>query len=521
MNTAVVTIISKNYLCYARTLMQSVTAAHPEWRQYVLMVDEISGDIDPSKEEFHLVEVARLPLPDRRRFYFRYSLLELNTAVKPWVLEWLFEHEGFDRVVYIDPDIYVFDRLTDVEEILDAGALMVLTPHLTGMLDDDGFPGELDILRTGSFNLGFIALSRHPSLGRFLKWWQGKLEFTCMVEPDKGFFYDQRWMDFAPGMFDDVVILRHDGYNVAHWNLYQRNITVQGGKYLVNGKPLVFWHFSSFSSRDPDGPEQLSKNHDRVQLTNREPIKSIARNYATRLAENGLETCSDMPYAFGFFSNGEPIPYWIRKAYREDETFQRAAGDDPFSTTIQFLNQPSSERDRADEPITNAMQYYWRVKLDLQASFPNFPHQREDRHRFIEWLVWCGARSSDFPKACLIPLQAYFRENPSLDEALKTPSGATESRGSYWIGVLLRGDDSRFLVDAYEAILKRYPDPTGFARFLADLRRGVSRIEILYAMRYSDEGNKIAAKLPGLRPLYIWRKIRRRGNRAKQFITKA
>jgi len=135
--------------------------------------------------------------------------------------------------------------------------------------------------------------------------------------------------------------------------------------------------------------------------------------------------------------------------------------------------------------------------------------------------VWCGARSSDFPKACLIPLQAYFRENPSLDEALKTPSGATESRGSYWIGVLLRGDDSRFLVDAYEAILKRYPDPTGFARFLADLRRGVSRIEILYAMRYSDEGNKIAAKLPGLRPLYIWRKIRRRGNRAKQFITKA
>ncbi len=160
------------------------------------------------------------------------------------------------------------------------------------------------------------------------------------------------------------------------------------------------------------------------------------------------------------------------------------------------------------------MQYYWRVKLDLQASFPNFLHKRGDRHRFVEWLVWCGTRSSDFPKACLMPLQSYFREYPSLEEALKA-SEATESRGSYSVGALLRGDDSKFLVDAYEAILKRYPDPTGFTRFLADLRRGVSRIEILYAMRYSDEGNKIAAKLPGLRPLYIWRKIRRRGKSSK------
>ena len=41
MNTAVFTIVSKNYLSYARTLMQSLSAAHPEWRQYVLLVDEM------------------------------------------------------------------------------------------------------------------------------------------------------------------------------------------------------------------------------------------------------------------------------------------------------------------------------------------------------------------------------------------------------------------------------------------------------------------------------------------------
>ncbi len=521
MNTAVVTIVSKNYLCYARTLMQSVAAAHPEWRQYVLLVDEIRGDFDPAKEAFRVVEVAQLPLPDRNKFYFRYSVVELNTAVKPWMFEWLFEHEGFDRVVYIDPDIYVYSPLTDMERKLDAGALMVLTPHLTGMLDDDGFPTELDLLRTGTFNLGFIALSRHPSLSRFLKWWQGKLEYTCILAPDDGIFFDQRWMDFAPCMFDDVVISRHDGYNVSYWNLYQRHVTIQGGDYLVNGKPLVFWHFSG---KDPKVPAQLSKNHDRMALAEREPVKTIARDFATRVAENGLEACSGMTYAFGSFSNGDPIPYWIRKAYRDDEAFQRAAGEDPFSTSIQYLNQPSNGSERVDEPITNAMQYYWRFKPDLQISFPNLS-EYQDRHKFVEWLVWYGTRewygtsNTDFPAACVAALRPHFREYPQLEEALKVKTTPVAPQGPYPLGALLLGDHARFLVCAYNAILMRYPDPVGFTSFLAALRNGVSRIEVLHGLRYSDEGKKVAANIPGLMPRYVWEKVRRRGNRVMKFVT--
>jgi hypothetical protein len=520
MNTAVVTIVSKNYLCYARTLMQSVTRAHPEWRQYVLLVDEIRGELDPAKEKFQVVELAKLPLPHRKKFCFRYSIVEMNTAVKPWMFEWLFEHEGFDRVVYIDPDIYVYSRLTDMESKLDAGALMVLTPHLTGMLDDDGFPTELALLRTGTFNLGFIALSRHPSLSRFLKWWQDKLEYTCILAPDAGIFFDQRWMEFAPGMFEDVAILRHDGYNVSYWNIYQRHVTIQGNDYLVNGKPLVFWHFSG---KDPKAPAQLSKNHDRVALAEREPVKTIARDFAARVAENGQETCSRMAYAFGSFANGERIPYWIREAYRNDQAFQRAAGDDPFSTAIQYLNRPFGEDAQADEPLTNAMQYYWRFRPDLQASFPKLSEYK-DRHRFLEWLVWVATREwhgttdTIFPAACVPSLQPSFRAYPGFEEALKVMVDPA-NYGPFDLGALMHGDHARFLVGAYNATLKRNPDPSGFTSFLADLRNGVSRIEVLYALRYSNDGRKFAATIPGLLPRYILEKVRRRGRRMKKYIT--
>src|SRR5262249_18366822 len=153
------------------TLLDSVRAAHPEWHPYVLLVDKVDGAFDPASERFRLVEAADLPLPNRQQFLFRYTILELNTAVKPWLLHWLFDDQGMDRVVYLDPDIFVYSRLADVEAAFDRGALMVLTPHLTAEIPDRNRPNETDILRAGAYNLGFLGLARHPQLNDFLRWW--------------------------------------------------------------------------------------------------------------------------------------------------------------------------------------------------------------------------------------------------------------------------------------------------------------------------------------------------------------
>ena len=61
-----------------------------------------------TEESFTSVPLETLPLPNPRQFCFRYSILELNTAVKPWAFRWLFEHDDAAQVVYLDPDIQVF-----------------------------------------------------------------------------------------------------------------------------------------------------------------------------------------------------------------------------------------------------------------------------------------------------------------------------------------------------------------------------------------------------------------------------
>lgn len=313
--TAVFSIVSPNYRHYTEVLMDSVRRHHPEWDRFVLIV---GGEARAGE-----VSLDELPLPDRRRFTFRYTILELNTAVKPWMFEYVFAR-GYDRVVYLDPDIVLYAPLAE----LDPNAFLTLTPHLTGSIPGDDHPSERSILLAGTYNLGFLAVTRQPPLDRFLAWWQEKLEFQCVHDVARGLFVDQKWLDLAPGLFPGVAILRHDGYNVAYWNLGQRTVKIDGDAITVNGQPLRFFHFSGV---DPDTHDMVSK-HDLV--TRRSEIGDARRlidEYGRALRAAGHDENKRAPYVFGFFNDGTRINDGARISYRNSPELQEAAGDDPFA----------------------------------------------------------------------------------------------------------------------------------------------------------------------------------------------
>lgn len=396
--TAVFTIVSKNYLHYARTLMQSVKSVHESWDRYVLLVDEVRGDFEPTKEDFTVVEVRELPLPDMDKFLFRYTILELNTAVKPWMLEWLFENSNYEKVVYIDPDIYLYQPMKEVEEALDSGKLMVLTPHLTGQLDDCKRPTELDIMRAGSYNLGFIALARHPSLHTFLKWWQDKLEYQCVVNFEAGLFVDQKWMDLVPGMYQDVYILRHEGYNVAYWNLLHRNVSRTDVGYLVNGVPLVFCHYSGI---DPENPQQLSKYQNRFELSDLPEFKRLALEYCNKVIANGLKTCKQWEYSFGRFADETPIEDSLRVCYRNTSELQASAGNNPFAAREKLAQSLQTDHGM---PITPIMRHLWEQRSDLKNAFPDILGR--DMLAYAQWFVDHGARENGIAEEFVAPVRA-------------------------------------------------------------------------------------------------------------------
>jgi hypothetical protein len=92
------TIIAKNYIAHARVLAQSHKEHHPEGTCYVLVIDDTEGYIDASLEPFELVTPAQLDIDDYEHMAAIYDVLELSTAVKPWLLRHLLDERGLQRV---------------------------------------------------------------------------------------------------------------------------------------------------------------------------------------------------------------------------------------------------------------------------------------------------------------------------------------------------------------------------------------------------------------------------------------
>jgi len=321
MRTAVFSIISPNYRHAARVLMASAEKHHPEWDRFILLV---GGTAPSGDESFTTVPLEDLPLPDPRQFCFRYSILELNTAVKPWMFAHLFAR-GYDRVLYIDPDIVIYSRLAEIDAE-PPDTFLILTPHLTGFIGGDGHPSERTILQAGTYNLGFLFVSRQPPLERFLTWWQEKLTFQCVVDTARGLFVDQKWMDLTPGLFPGVMILRHDGYNVAYWNLRQRTVTGDGNSATVNGEPLRFFHFSGF---DPAVPGMVSR-YDNLKVADVGDAGELIQDYRVAIRAAGYDSFRNAPYAFAVFADGTRVPDAARIAIRP--RCRRPAGPIPLRT---------------------------------------------------------------------------------------------------------------------------------------------------------------------------------------------
>jgi glycosyltransferase involved in cell wall biosynthesis len=387
---SICTIVSKNYLAHARCLVDSFLDHHPQGRAFVLLVDRPEGYFDPGKERFTTVPVEELQIADFRVLSFRYTLLELCTAVKPFFLEFLFRSFGLEKLCYFDPDILICGSLDEVAAGLETSGIL-LTPHILDFLEDGYYPDELDILQAGTFNLGFIGLSRHAGLERFLSWWQRKLLLHCTAEEGSGLFVDQRWIDLVPSLFEGVHILRDPSYNVAYWNLAHRTVTREGGTRMINGVPLKFFHFSGFV---PEDIRQVSKHQNRVTLGDVPGLGPLFVEYRDTLLARGYDTVKAWPNAFGSFDNGVAIPDSARRAYRGVDP-EGTRWRNPFSTTgpasfFEWLNQPALAGPGGLPLITHLALQIYRERPDLQRAFPDVLDR--DRGAYAAWFASNGRR---------------------------------------------------------------------------------------------------------------------------------
>lgn len=377
------TIIARNYLAQARVLAGSFKRAHPEGTCTVLVIDDPTDYVDPAKEQFELLTIHDIGLPDVERMTAFYDVMELSTAVKPWLLRTLLARPGVESVSYLDPDIQVFSSLARIEEEAIRHGI-VLTPHFTKPLPrDDLKPSEEDILISGSYNLGFIGLGAGATAEALLDWWSERLESDCINNPAEGYFVDQRWIDLAPGFWPDLYLLRETSYNIAYWNLPTRKLEVDGDGYRVDGEQLRFFHFSGY---DPRVPHELSKHQTRIKLTDDPTLKRICDEYGEALRAADFAETARWPYGWNLAADGIKLDKIARGLYREgveQGRFEDSVFAEPGAKKFHdYLIETVAGRDGI--AIGRYAMALWESRDDLREAYPD-PNGQSAKG-FMRWL---------------------------------------------------------------------------------------------------------------------------------------
>jgi len=376
------TIASNNYLAFARVLAASYQEHHPDAPVFVCVVDRPDPAIDYPSLPFTCVFAADLRIPCFESFAFRYDILELNTAVKPFFLAHLRDRYGLDRILYLDPDIWVLDTLTGIEEALDRHTV-VLTPHVTRPLDDRYDPAERKILMVGVYNLGFLGIRLDRTTADFLEWWQDRLYRYCLADPHYGLFVDQLWMSLAPAYLDGVGVLRDPIYNVAYWNLPHRHPRAVGAQWQVDGRPLGFFHFSGLSIDDLD---VISRHQNRLRPGDRPELRPLFEAYRDRVFAAGHGQLRGLPYGFARFTDtGIEIPGLARRILRRvdpegrrwADPFVANGGDTFYTWLVEPIDLPLGYLNRAVLGL-------WEERMDLVHRFEQ--PCGDDLEGFVFWL---------------------------------------------------------------------------------------------------------------------------------------
>lgn len=325
--TVIFTACSVNYLVKAMALCKSALDHHPDVALVILLADK-KRPVTLLDTRVRLIWAEDIDFPDYLQCAFKYNIIELNTALKPFTALKLLE--VYEKVIYLDPDVCVFSPLTSIISSLDVYST-AFTPHALSPYCGIGRPSDQDLLRFGCFNLGFFAANDSDDAQMLLKWWHRQCLTKCFYEPQIGLGVDQKWIDLTPAFFNGVHILKDIGLNIAFWNLHERRLKKSSTGWLVNDvTPVGFVHFSSFVETDRTIIADKQTRHAPGTRPDFSEVGDVYRQYLDSAKKS--VSVDNVNYGYAQFDNNLAISPSLRRFYalHKDDRFKDCS--DPFMT---------------------------------------------------------------------------------------------------------------------------------------------------------------------------------------------
>ena len=343
----VFTICAKNYIGLATILGKSIAKYNNDTDYYIVVADEfgINDNFELPENVLIAKNILSIETSDWVNMTFKYNLTEFCTSIKPFSFEYFFNSKKYSKVIYMDPDTFLYDSLEYVYEKLDSH-LFVTAPHIT--IPDVPYTGDLpdtSFLFNGISNLGFLGARKSDKSIEIMKWWEDRLKKLCFGEMLWAVCTDQKWMDFLPAFLDnnEVYFSNHLGLNIAPWNYFERKVIKENGKYYVvsrreireNKDKLIFAHFAGYNYKE-FAADKLVNNKSRMRISNLkdyDDINAPLQEYIDWIWENRSDFLKylSLNYTYGTFDNGVKIDKLHRRLYNGIHT-NFGYSKNPFTT---------------------------------------------------------------------------------------------------------------------------------------------------------------------------------------------
>lgn len=310
------TICTYSYAGLANVLKNSFLNYHKNFVFYIIYVD-----IEEKKSEEALsgknILSGYMSEFDIVAMQFKYDVTEYSTSIKPFAFKYFFDN-GYNKVLYFDPDIKFYSRFEDVfDKQFDA----YVTPHKLIVASTNEIDSETSMLKYGLYNCGFIGFNKSSLAESFILFWCERLKNYSFDDAENGVYTDQKWVDFITlKMPQKVKIIENFGCNYAPWNMDERKIQKKDNYYVISNdnanriSKLIFAHFSGFNySLLQDG---IIKHVSRkFELYN--DLENLLIDYGVSLRSAQANYFMKIPYKYNTYSNGDYITKLNRRLFRE------------------------------------------------------------------------------------------------------------------------------------------------------------------------------------------------------------
>ena len=160
-----------------------------------------------------------------------------------WLLR---NHPELESVTYVDADLMFFSSPEPLFEELGRGSVSIIEHRYSPRL-------EHLAREYGIYNVEYMTFRNDVRALEVLDWWRDRCIEWCYDRIEDGKVADQMYLNDWPERFEGVVVVQHPGAGLAPWNVEVFDVTEDPGGIKVNGMPLIFYHYSSFSISDGGG----------------------------------------------------------------------------------------------------------------------------------------------------------------------------------------------------------------------------------------------------------------------------